>query len=138
MSPFRTPTPETSVDILPIVLQVHVQDLIDLYLLILSHALTNPTATTAESGSHGWSNLIYTGVQKHAWKPVIELIGDQLFARGDIPNNGAVSLDEGAGDMYMFGTNSFMEVSEKAKSTGWAQKQPDLMESIKLALPVNQ
>ncbi|KAK8869442.1 hypothetical protein IAR55_000006 [Kwoniella newhampshirensis] len=117
---------------------VHVQDLIDLYLLVMGHALKSPSATAAEAGSHGWSNLIYGGLKQHTWKPVIELIGDQLFARGDIPNKSAISLDEGAGDMYMFGTNSFMEVSEKAKALGWSQKQPDILEAIKLALPVQK
>ncbi|WWD16292.1 hypothetical protein CI109_100718 [Kwoniella shandongensis] len=114
---------------------VHVQDLIDLYLIVLSQALEHPDSTIAEAGSHGWSNLIYAGLNQHTWKPIIELIGDRLFARGDIPNGGVISLAEGEGDMYMFGTNSFMEVSEKAKSLGWKQKQPNLVEAIKLALP---
>jgi hypothetical protein len=35
----------------------------------------------------------------------------------------------------MFGGNSFMEISEKAKALGWERKQPDIMEAMKLALP---
>jgi hypothetical protein len=34
----------------------------------------------------------------------------------------------------MFGGNSFMAVSEKAKALGWDRRQPDIMEAMKLAL----
>ncbi|ODN76007.1 hypothetical protein L202_05967 [Cryptococcus amylolentus CBS 6039] len=117
---------------------VHVQDLSDLFILLLTHALSNPAATTALPGSHGWSNLIYAGVDTHAWKPIIELIGDLLHARGDIPNPGAISIGEGEGDMYMFGGNSFMAVSEKAAALGWKRRQPGLVDSVKLALSVGK
>ncbi|WVQ76323.1 hypothetical protein IAR50_005988 [Cryptococcus sp. DSM 104548] len=117
---------------------VHVQDLSDLYVLLLTHALSSPTATTALSDSHGWSNLIYAGLDTHAWKPIIELVGDLLHARGDIPNPGAISIGEGEGDLYMFGGSSFMQVSEKAKDLGWRQRQPSLADSVKLALSVDK
>lgn len=64
-----------------------------------------------------------------------ELLGDLLHARGEIPNKGAISIGEGEGDMYMFGGNSWMEVSEKAKALGWKPTQPDLMTAIRMALP---
>jgi hypothetical protein len=115
--------------------QVHVSDLSALYLILMNHALTSPGSTAATPGSHGWSNLIYAGLGQHTWKPIVSLIGDQLAARGDIPHTGAVSIPEGSGDMYMFGGNSFMAVSEKAKALGWRQVQPDLEEAVKLALP---
>ncbi|GFZ51279.1 hypothetical protein JCM24511_09038 [Saitozyma sp. JCM 24511] len=114
---------------------VHVSDLSALYLILMTHALTSPGSTAATPGSHGWSNLIYAGLGQHTWKPIVSLIGDQLAARGDIPHTGAVSIPEGSGDMYMFGGNSFMAVSEKAKALGWRQVQPDLEEAVKLALP---
>jgi hypothetical protein len=114
---------------------VHVSDLSALYLILMNHALTAPGSTVATPGSHGWSNLIYAGLGQHTWKPIVSLIGDQLAARGDIPHTGAVSIPEGSGDMYMFGGNSFMAVSEKAKALGWRQVQPDLEEAVKLALP---
>jgi hypothetical protein len=113
-----------------------VQDLSDLYLLLLSHSLKYPNSTKAAPESHGWSNLIYAGLGQHTWKPVVTLLGDLLHARGDIPHAGAISIAEGEGEGYMFGGNSFMAVSEKAKELGWKQKQPDIMESIKMALPV--
>ncbi|WVQ80908.1 hypothetical protein IAT38_003015 [Cryptococcus sp. DSM 104549] len=115
---------------------VHVQDLSDLYLLLLSYSLSNPLSTAAAPASHGWSNLIYAGLNTHSWGPIITLIGDLLYARGDVKVPGAKSIEEG--DLYMFGTNSFMEVSEKAKALGWGQKQPGLEEAVRIALPVNK
>ncbi|WVW87130.1 hypothetical protein I302_109187 [Kwoniella bestiolae CBS 10118] len=116
---------------------VHVQDLTDLYMMVARHALSNPSSTKATPGSHGWSNLIYGGLDTHTWGPIINLVSDQLHTRGDIANPGARSIEDGQGDMYMFGTNSFMEVSEKAKALGWKRRQPTLEEAVKLALPVS-
>ncbi|WVQ94025.1 hypothetical protein IAU59_001103 [Kwoniella sp. CBS 9459] len=117
---------------------VHIQDLSDLYLLLLDHSLNAPATTQASEASHGWSNLIYAGLDQHAWGPVITLIGDLLYARGEVTQSGAISLKDDEGDLYMFGTNSFMEVSEKAKALGWRQRGPNLVDAVKLALPVNK
>lgn len=55
-----------------------------------------------------------------AVKPIIELLGDMLLARGHVTEGGAVSIGEGVSDeLYMFGGNSYMEVSEKTKALGW-------------------
>ncbi|OCF36054.1 hypothetical protein I316_01926 [Kwoniella heveanensis BCC8398] len=115
---------------------VHIQDLSDLYLLLLAYSLHAPDSTKATEGSHGWSNLIYAGLDQHTWGPVVTLIGDLLHARGEVIQAGASSLEDGKGDLYMFGTNSFMEVSEKAKALGWKQRGPSLIEAVKMALPV--
>lgn len=113
---------------------VHIADVSRLYVAILDYALSNPAATTASAGSHGWSNLIYSGIAQHTWKPVVELLGDQLYARGDIPNKGARSIAEGEGDPYMFGGNSFLAVSSKTQAFGWAPREPAILEAVKLAL----
>ncbi|WWC73870.1 uncharacterized protein I206_107842 [Kwoniella pini CBS 10737] len=113
---------------------VHVQDLSDLYLLLLQNAITYPSKTQATPESKGWSNLIYAGLEQHTWGPIITLVGDLLYDRGDIPKSGAKSIEEGQGDLYMFGTNSFMEISEKAKNLGWSRKQPTFEDAIQLAL----
>ncbi|WVR08818.1 hypothetical protein IAU60_005876 [Kwoniella sp. DSM 27419] len=110
-------------------------DLADLYLILMDHSLANPKAT--QGSSYGWSNLIYAGLDQHTWGPIITLIGDRLHARGEVAQPGAISIEDGQGDLYMFGTNSFMAVSEKAKSLGWTRKQPVLSEAIHLALPVD-
>ncbi|GAA6027244.1 hypothetical protein JCM8097_002519 [Rhodosporidiobolus ruineniae] len=115
---------------------VHVEDLSALYLLLLSHSLANPSSTTASAASHGWENLIYSGQNQHAWGPTVSLVGDLLHARGDVAQPGAKSIGEGEGDLYMFGGNSFMAVSEKAKRLiGWTQRQVGLEEAIRQALP---
>ena len=113
---------------------MHVKDLSSLYQIVASRALESPETTIASQGSHGWSNLIYAGLDQHMWKPIIELMGDLLHARGDIPKGSAISIPEGSGEGYMFGGNSFMAVSEKAKALGWQRKELDLATSMRQAL----
>lgn len=93
------------------------------------------SATATEPASKGWSNLIYAGLGQHTWQPVISTLGDLLFARGEVKKSGAVSIQEGKGDAYMFVGNSFMKVSEKARKLGWVQKEKDLIGSMKASLP---
>lgn len=103
---------------------MHIKDLSRLYLAVLAFALANPMQTKASPTSHGWSNLIYSGVSTQAWKPIIELLGDMLVARGAVTEGGAVSIPEGESDeLYMFGGNSYMGVSEKAKALGWTPQE---------------
>jgi len=91
--------------------------------------------TIATVGSHGWSNLVYSGLGQHTWGPIISLVGDLMFARGEVTQRGAISIGEGEGDMFMFGGNSFLAVSEKAKAFGWMQKEKGIEGSIQDALP---
>ncbi|KAM0749952.1 NAD(P)-binding protein [Meredithblackwellia eburnea MCA 4105] len=114
---------------------VHVQDLSSLYLLIMNHALVSPNSTHASTTSHGWSNLIYAGTGQHSWGPVIKTLGNLLYARGDVKQPGAVEITDDKGDMYMFGGNSFLAKSKKAEAFGFVQKEKDLIESMKDALP---
>ena len=102
--------------------------------MVATHAIKAPESTVAAQGSHGWSNLIYAGLGQHQWKPIVRLIGDLLKAREEVKQGSAISINEGEGDPYMFGGNSFMSVSEKAKALGWKQKQPNLEEAIRQAL----
>ncbi|KAI5480198.1 hypothetical protein MNV49_001526 [Pseudohyphozyma bogoriensis] len=114
---------------------VHVQDLASLYHLVMHHALLNPTSTQASAASKGWENLIYAGVAQHTWGSVIKTLGDLLYARGDVKTPSAVSIPDNEGDMFMFGGNSFLAVSKKAKALGFVQREKDLVESMKEALP---
>ena len=77
---------------------------------------------------------MYAGLGQHTWKPIIELMGDLLHARGDIPKGSAISIPEGSGEGYMFGGNSFMAISEKAKALGWRQRELSLADSMRQAL----
>ena len=58
-----------------------------------------------------------------------------MFARGEVTQGGAISIEEGQGDMFMFGGNSFLAVSEKARTVGWMQKEKGIENSIQDALP---
>lgn len=114
------------------IVKVHVEDVTQLYSLVAKYALNNPTKTTASQESKGWQNLIYTGVETHTWKPVIETLGNLLHARGEVKKPSAIQIDEGA--MYMFGGNSFLARSKKTAMFGWEPKQKDLISSMKDAL----
>lgn len=108
----------------------------DLYLLLIDHCLNHPEKTAATEVSRGWSNYLHAGQDQHQWGPIVSLIGDRLHARGEIPHAGATSIEEGKGEMYMFGGNSFMKISDKARLLGWTRKSPNLEDAIALALAV--
>lgn len=113
---------------------VHVQDLADLYLLVMSFSLQHPDSTKASKTSHGFENLIYTGTAEHSWKPVIEHLANLLHKRGEVDEPSAVSIGEGEGYPYMFGGNSFMARSEKTQRFGWKPNQVSLIDSMTAAL----
>lgn len=113
---------------------VHVEDLSELYRIVMDFALEHPEQTIAAPNTNGFATLIYSGAGQHTWKPIIETLGDLLFARGEVDKPSAVSIAEGEGFPYMFGGNSFMDLSRKARSLGWQPKQPDLVTSLKAAL----
>jgi hypothetical protein len=117
-------------------IKVHVQDLSRLYLILLKHALSSSESTVAATAAtNGWSNLIYAGLGQHTWGPVVTLLGDLLFARGETKQPGAISIPEAEADGYMFGGNSFLKVSAKARALGWVQKEKGLEDSMREALP---
>jgi nucleoside-diphosphate-sugar epimerase len=113
---------------------VHVEDLSQLTVAVAEYALKNPDKTTASASSKGWENLIYSGVDTHTWGPVIKELGDLLFARGDTSKPSAKEIAEGEGILYMFGGNSFLAPSKKAKALGFKPKQKDLVSSMRDAL----
>jgi hypothetical protein len=115
---------------------VHVEDLSQLTVAVTEYALRNPDKTTASSSSKGWENLIYSGVDTHTWGPVTKVLGDLLFARGETSKPSAIQLAEGEGILYMFGGNSFLATSKKARVLGFKPKQKDLVSSMQDALRV--
>ncbi|KAI5475592.1 NAD(P)-binding protein [Pseudohyphozyma bogoriensis] len=114
---------------------VHVKDLSTLYLLLMNHALANPTKTTASSSSRGWENLIYAGAAQHTWGPVIKTLGDLLYARGEVERPSAVGIRDSDGDMFMFGGNSFLAISKKAKALGFKPRQKTIIATLQEELP---
>lgn len=116
-------------------MQVHVEDLSQLTVAVAEFALRNPNKTTASASSKGWENLVYSGVDTHTWGPVTKVLGDLLFARGETSKPSAIELAEGEGILYMFGGNSFLAPSKKAKALGFRPKQKDIVSSMRDALP---
>lgn len=113
---------------------IHVQDLADLYVAAMTYALEHPESTKASDASHGFETLVYTGVRQHAWRPVIEHLGDLLHQRGEVDEPSAKSIEENQGYPYMFGGNSFLAVSNKTQKFGWKPKQHDIIEALDAAL----
>jgi hypothetical protein len=113
-----------------------VQDLAELYLVVMQHALRVPNKTTPAASTKGWGTMIYSGTSQHAWKPVIERLGDLLYARGEVSKPSAISIEEGI--LYMFGGNSFLAISEKVKALGFKPKEKGLVESMEAALPAKK
>jgi hypothetical protein len=113
---------------------VHVQDLSQLYITVFKYALANPDETTASAASNGFENLIYSGTGEHSWGPVVKELGNLLYARGEIKEPSAKEIGEGEGILYMFGGNSFLAPSYKAKALGFTAEQKDLVGAMQEAL----
>ncbi|KAI0111990.1 NAD(P)-binding protein [Daldinia grandis] len=106
---------------------VHVEDLADLYLLVLERII----AKGGEGVPSGKKGIIFSGNGRHQWLDVAQGVADAVFAEGQIPSNKleAVTLEEVA--KYFMDGQIPVEVVEKAivsnartvssvaKSLGW-------------------
>jgi len=112
---------------------VHIQDLVNLYFVLLDDALTGkPKAST------GLECFYFCATDSYSWKQLAGEIGERLHARGVIPTSDARSLlpeeeEEvlGAWSGFAYGSNSRSKPG-KAYDLGWQPKHhtTGLFESI--------
>ncbi|KAJ7930872.1 hypothetical protein B0H13DRAFT_876111 [Mycena leptocephala] len=102
---------------------VHIQDLVDLFFILIDDALTgNPKAST------GLECFYFCATDNYSWKQLANEIGQRLHARGVIPTAEARALlpneeEEvlGAWSGFAYGSNSRSK-SGKAYDLGWQPK----------------
>ncbi|EJD37988.1 NAD(P)-binding protein [Auricularia subglabra TFB-10046 SS5] len=102
---------------------VHIDDLIDLYELLLVKALDNETRATRSSP---YSKFVLVSSGKHTWSEATQAVADALHAKGLIPTKEikSVSFEEAIAlhpTAQWVCTNSFC-VPRKARSWGWKPK----------------
>ncbi|KAF7377185.1 Epimerase domain-containing protein [Mycena sanguinolenta] len=112
---------------------VHVQDLVDLYLILMDDALSGrPKAPT------GLECYYFCATDTYSWKQLADELGKRLYARGAIATaeSRAVSSSEeeevlGAWSRFAYGSNSRSKAG-KAYTLGWKPKHhtTGLFESI--------
>jgi hypothetical protein len=65
---------------------VHINDLVELYLLVLSLALSG------KDKSNPYAKFYFGSVHEHVWGDVIRQIGQILYEKGVIPSSQAKSV----------------------------------------------
>ncbi|KAF3061281.1 hypothetical protein GL218_03982 [Daldinia childiae] len=106
---------------------VHVEDLADLYLIVLERII----AKGGEGVPSGKKGIIFSGNGRHQWLDVAQGVADAAFAEGQIPSNKLENLTLTEATKYMMGGDVPEEFVEKAvvsnsrtvasvaKSLGW-------------------
>ncbi|KAG6812161.1 hypothetical protein H0H92_004092 [Tricholoma furcatifolium] len=114
---------------------VHVQDLTDLYLILLDDALSaNPVAP------HGAEGFYFCSTDSYEWKQFAQEIATRLYAHGAIPTSETRSFTDaeatealGTWAGFAYGSNS-RSIAHKAFTLGWNPEHGDgndgLFESI--------
>ncbi|KAJ7091287.1 hypothetical protein C8R43DRAFT_1172096 [Mycena crocata] len=102
---------------------VHVQDLVDLYFILIDDALSgNPKAVT------GLECFYFCATDTYSWKQLADTIGQRLYANGAIPTDKSRTLSPeeeadvlGAWSGFAYGSNSRSKAG-KAYALGWQPK----------------
>lgn len=106
--------------------QVHVEDLVDLYDLVLAKALAAETRSTKISP---YAKFILVSSGKHTWGEMTEIVARAMHKRGVIPSaeTHKITWEEASAisswALYV-GTNSFA-VPSRARELGWKPKHLD-------------
>ncbi|KZV94899.1 NAD(P)-binding protein [Exidia glandulosa HHB12029] len=102
---------------------VHLEDLIDVYELIIKKALSAETRATRSSP---YSKFILVSSGKHTHGEIMEIVAEALFKRGIIPAAEVqqVTLDEAAvvNPILPYVCNNSFAVPTKARKLGWTPK----------------
>lgn len=105
-------------------LQVHLDDLLDVYELVLAKALAEPRARSSP-----FAKFVLVSSGKHTWGEMAEVVARALHARGVIPTQkvSTISWEEASTvnpwALYV-GTNSFA-IPTRARLLGWTPKRLD-------------
>ncbi|KAI1470470.1 NAD(P)-binding protein [Daldinia caldariorum] len=89
---------------------VHVEDLADLYLLVVERII----AQGGEGVPSGKKGIIFSGNGRHQWLDVAQGVADAAFAEGLIPSNKVESITLAEGRKYMMDGQAPEEIIEKA------------------------
>lgn len=104
--------------------QVHILDLVDLYTLILKHALSG----TDTASSYG--KFYFGSVQEHVWGDLIRQIGQILNERGVIPDAEAGSMTLRVEPNLRWVANNSRSASDRGFALGWRPKAPSVEETL--------
>jgi len=103
---------------------VHINDLIELYLLVLSRALSG----TKESSSY--AKFYFGSVYEHVWGDIIRQIGQILYEKGILPSAEAKSITLKTEPCLRSVDNNSRSTSDRAFALGWKPKSKSIEETL--------
>ncbi|KZV94948.1 hypothetical protein EXIGLDRAFT_611195, partial [Exidia glandulosa HHB12029] len=120
---------------------VHVQDLVDFYELLVQKALS-PATRNAATRPSPYSKFFFCESGQHSWRELTEAVAEALYKRGIVPTKEVTSVsyeDAVKAHPWAFAvmTNSFGKAT-KARQMGWVPKhvnwRADVDEDVERAL----
>jgi len=104
---------------------VHIADLVDLYLLVANLA-TSELIPAAKVDPH--IKFFWGSVGKHAWGDVSREIGKLLHQKGAIPTAEAESISLIPELMYV--ANNSLTIADRSRKIGWQPNHPSLWDTL--------
>jgi hypothetical protein len=106
--------------------QVHIEDLVKLYVLVAKHALS----ADGSKDTTPYSKFYFAVAARHSWGEVTRQVGDILFARKHTEAPGAISVTLESGGNLLYTASMARTVSDRAYGLGWKPTKASLKESL--------
>ncbi|KAG9098722.1 hypothetical protein FRC06_006042 [Ceratobasidium sp. 370] len=110
---------------------IHVQDLVQVFLLILDHAVQIQNSDGAQRPQDGFDNFYFATADEHTWGDVIAEIGRSMYKRGlvDAPEAYSVPVETNPVLALYSGANS-RAYSTRLKALGWVPKENSIKDTV--------
>ncbi|KAJ1304796.1 hypothetical protein OPQ81_005932 [Rhizoctonia solani] len=107
---------------------VHITDLVQLYILVLNLALSVRAGETPRPET--FANFYFGSVEEHAWGDVAKQLGPILLKRGKVEKAEARSI--GADEVQSFGalTSNSRSIAERSRQLGWTPVAKSLEDTL--------
>lgn len=106
--------------------QVHIEDLVKLYVLVAKHALS----ADGSKDTTPYSKFYFAVAARHAWGEVTRRVGDILFARKLVDAPGAISITAEDENKLIYTASTGRTISDRAYGLGWKPTKASLEESL--------
>jgi nucleoside-diphosphate-sugar epimerase len=103
---------------------VHIEDLVDLYLLVLDQALNAPEAKSP------YEQFYFGSVAEHEWGDIARRLAPLLHARGVVDSPEATSIPISEAPNMKFVANNSRSKSERGRKLGWSPHRKSIQESL--------
>ncbi|KAG9098449.1 hypothetical protein FS749_003780 [Ceratobasidium sp. UAMH 11750] len=110
---------------------IHVQDLVQVFLLILRHAIQIQNSDGAQRPQEGFDNFYFATAGEHTWGDIIAEIGRSMYKRGlvDAPEAYSTQVEINPVLALYSGSNS-RAYSTRLKALGWIPREKSIKDTV--------